>query len=248
MYFQELRLLLSSKLIGVLAFISVVLLNVAPIVARAGTLQVDPVLVEIGAARRTGLVRIRNVETQPITIRAYALDWSQTTGEDVYSENNTDLILSPPVFTIPGGGTQNLRMGPRRSTVIGRAYRLMIEEVPEARIAGAVQVAIRLNIPLYVNVPAGASANLIWSASRSADGRYVVEATNTGKGYVRLERSAVTAATGLTIGDDVNLGTVLPASTRRWILKSGALVSNPEALRRISRVSSATSSQPVRRN
>lgn len=203
--------------------------------AAAGTLQVNPVLVEIGANRRTGLVTLRNAEQQPITIRAYALDWSQATGEDVYTENRTDLILSPPVFTIPPGGTQNLRVGQRRPTPAPRAYRLMIEEVPEARIAGAVQVAIRLNLPLYVNLPPDPVTKLVWSASRSADGRYVVRAVNRGKGYVRLDPAAARVATGLAIGEDLNLGTVLPGATRRWTLGSAVSVSDAATLGRILR-------------
>lgn len=216
--------------------------------AAAGTLQVDPVLIEIGAAHRTGLVRIRNAENQPITIRAYALDWSQRAGEDVYTENKTDLILSPPVFTIAAGGTQNLRVGPRVPSASGRTYRLMIEEVPEARVAGAVQVAIRLNIPLYINTPAGTPTDLDWSASRAADGRYVVGATNRGTGYVRIDRPAAVTATGLAIGEDVRLGTVLPGATRSWTLKPGVATANAASLARILRAAGETAPQPVRRN
>ena len=36
----------------------------------SGTLQVNPVLLEVGAGRRTATVTLRNEEAAPITIRA----------------------------------------------------------------------------------------------------------------------------------------------------------------------------------
>ena len=99
--------------------------------AAAGTLQVDPITVELSADRKVASVKIRNEEAAPVTIRAYVLTWTQEGGEDVYEESSS-LILSPPVFTIKGGGTQLVRVGLRNPAAAGKAYRLIVEEVPEA--------------------------------------------------------------------------------------------------------------------
>ena len=108
--------------------------------ALAGTLQINPVLLEVDASRRTALVTLRNVESEPVTIRSYALAWNQEGGEDAYAETSA-LIVSPPIFTIPAGGTQLVRIGLRSPAAARQAYRLIIEEVPEARPAEGIRVA-----------------------------------------------------------------------------------------------------------
>jgi fimbrial chaperone protein len=183
--------------------------------AAAGSLQVDPIRLEINAGRRTATLRVRNEEQSPVTIRAYALDWSQPEGEDRYVET-TGVIASPPIFTIPGGGTQLIRVGLRNPAGGPRAYRLMVEEVPQASPGGGVRVALRLNLPLFVSMQPGTAAELGWSAARGADGRWTVEATNSGRNYVRVEPAAAEAATGIDFADGTNLGVVLPGSRRRW--------------------------------
>lgn len=183
--------------------------------AAAGTLQVNPVLLEIGAARRTGSVTVRNVEDVPVTIRAYPLAWRQDGGADHYDETQA-VIVSPPVFTIPPGGTQIVRVGLRRPSAAPQPYRLIIEEIPEANQGSGIRVALRLNIPLYASVPAGAPADLQWSASRQADGQWAIEARNPGGGWVRVDARAARAATGIVFEDGFAFGTVLPGGARRW--------------------------------
>lgn len=186
-----------------------------PAPSLAGTLQVNPVLVEVNAGRRTATVTVRNQEATPVTIRAYPLAWTQTDGEDIYEESSA-LIVSPPIFTIAPGATQMVRIGLRTPSAAPQAFRLIIEEVPEANDGGGIRVALRLNLPFYSMMAPGAPADLRWSASRRADGGWNVEAVNGGPGYVRLDAAMAQAATGLEFGDHVNFGTILPGATRRW--------------------------------
>jgi fimbrial chaperone protein len=194
--------------------------------AQAGSLSVDPIRLEITQGRRTATVRVRNQEQLPVTIRAYALTWSQVDGEDRY-EDSSAVIVSPPIFTIPAGGTQLIRVGLRTPSADPRAFRLMVEEVPQASRGGGVQVALRLNLPLFAMMSAGTAADLAWAASRGADGRWTVEAINSGSRYVRVEPAAAEAATGVDFDNSANLGVVLPGSRRRWVVGSApALLDN----------------------
>ncbi|HEX8191411.1 MAG TPA: fimbria/pilus periplasmic chaperone [Allosphingosinicella sp.] len=188
-----------------------------PGAARAGSLSVDPIRLEITQGRRTATLRVRNQEQAPVTIRAYALAWSQVDGEDRY-EDSAAVIVSPPIFTIPAGGTQLIRVGLRNPSADPRAYRLMVEEVPQASPGGGVQVALRLNLPLFAMMNAGTAAELGWAASRGADGRWTVEAVNNGSNYVRVEPAAAEAATGVDFDNNANLGVVLPGSRKRWVV------------------------------
>jgi len=183
--------------------------------ASAGTLQVNPVLVEITTDRRTASVTVRNEEAVPITIRAYSLIWDQAGGQDNYGET-AEVIVSPPVATIAPGASQLVRVGLRQPASGPRAYRLIIEEVPEANPGGGVRVALRLNLPLYVQTAAGDVAQLRWSARRHSDGGWSFEASNPGTGYARLSADVARAATGVRFDNTIHFGTVLPGATRRW--------------------------------
>lgn len=187
---------------------------VAPIPAAAGTLQVDPIRLEIGQERRTASVVVRNLEDVPVTIRAYPLAWTQEGGEDVYADSSA-VIVSPPVFTIPAGGTQMVRVGLRAPSQRPQAYRLMIEEVPEANPGAGIQVALRLNLPLFSSLPAGQPADIAWSARRAPDG-WRIEAANRGPGYVRIEPEQAAAATGIRFPEGTGFGVVLPGASRAW--------------------------------
>jgi fimbrial chaperone protein len=202
--------------------------------AAAGTLQVNPVLITIDRDHRTGTVTVRNVEAAPVTIRAYSLAWHQAGGSDNYEESGA-VIVSPPIFTIAPGGTQLVRVGLRNQAAGPQAYRLIIEEVPEATPMDGVRVALRLNIPLYAMIRAGDPALLRWSAERAAGGGWVIVAENPGSGYVRLGADAARNATGVRFDDTVNFGTVLPGATRRWPVPPQLRIEDAARFRQIQR-------------
>lgn len=218
----------------------------APAPAFAGSLQIDPIRLEINASRRTATLRVTNQEQAPVAIRAYALTWSQVDGEDRYEETSA-VIVSPPIFTIPAGATQLIRVGLRNPSGEARAYRLMVEEVPQASPGGGVQVALRLNLPLFVAMQAGTAADLGWSASRGADGRWTVEASNRGRNYVRVEPAAARAATGVEFGANVNLGVVLPGSRRRWVVGGEPAIHDRSRFASIQQVAGRADAQPAPR-
>lgn len=191
--------------------------------ALAGTLRVNPVRLEINGDRRSATVTVRNDEKVPVTIRVYALTWDQVDGEDRYGESAA-LIASPPISTIAPGATQLVRVGLRNASAGGRAYRVIIEEVPAASPAGGIQVALRLNLPLFADMTAGSPRQIGWSASRGENGSWVVEAANPTGTYVRIEPADAAAATGIS-QDGAPFGVVLPNSRRRWVVAE-ANVSN----------------------
>jgi fimbrial chaperone protein len=192
--------------------------------ALAGTLQVNPILVQVDAGRRTATVTVRNEEAAPVTIRAYPLAWRQAGGDDHYDQTSA-VIVSPPIFTIPAGGTQLVRVGLRRPGGNPEAYRLIVEEVPEARSGAGVQVALRLNLPFYSSLVAGDPGQLRWNARRTQTG-IEVEVTNTGTGFIRVDAEMARAAIGIEFGDEIAFGTVLPGATRRWRVLSASRVAD----------------------
>jgi fimbrial chaperone protein len=217
----------------------------APLIAppaHAGTLQINPVLLEVNGSRRTALITLRNEESTPVTVRTYALEWRQQGGEDVYAETSA-VIVSPPIFTIPAGGTQLIRVGLRSASAPPQAYRLIVEEVPDARPGDGIRVLLRLNLPLYSSVPAGDPAVVRWSAWRDHDGSWMLEAVNPGAGYVRLNPDLARSATGVGVADGITLGTVLPGATRRWSLGPQIDIQDNAKFQRIARTQARTQSR-----
>jgi fimbrial chaperone protein len=213
--------------------------------AAAGTLTVNPILVEIGTARRAGSVTVQNLENVPVTIRAYPLSWNQADGQDHY-EDTSAVIVSPPVFTIPAGGTQIVRVGLRQASPTPQSYRLMIEEVPPAEAGGGIRVALRLNLPLYSNLPQGPQTDVAWSATRQADGQWSLEARNSGPGWVRIDAAAAKRATGIEFEDGFGFGTVLPGATRRWSIGPDPRIGDNARFQQIRTGNDGASSTPPR--
>jgi fimbrial chaperone protein len=222
--------------------IPLLMLLVAIEPAHAGSLQVDPIMLELSQTRRTTTLRITNREPVPVTIRTHALSWSQPAGADLYQETN-DVIVSPPIFTIPGNGFQVVRIGLRPSTASAGGYRIIVEEVPAAH-PGTVQVALRLDLPLLAMLPTGTMRDLSWTAMREADGGWTLEAENRGAGAVRIAPADAAAATGISENANIHYGTVLPHSRRRWHLAARPPLRNPTLFQTIVRNGDADHGRP----
>lgn len=205
-------------------------IGVGAMPAHAGALEVDPVRVDLSRDRKTASITIKNVEGRPVTIRAYPLAWSQPDGEDRY-DDTAGVIVSPPVFTIPAGATQIVRVGLRSAAAAGNSYRLMVEEVPEANPEPGIRVALRLNLPLFAMVEQGKPADLSWSAWRENDGSWTVEAANPGAAFVRVEREDALKLAGVEF--ERAPGVVLPRSSKRWSIGPKPVVHDDMIFRRI---------------
>ena len=127
------------------------------------------------------------------------------------------MIVSPPVFTI---AARRHPVGPRRAAQPGRrgpAYRLIIEEVPEAapgrrhprRACGSTCRSTRWSRPARRPICAGRRRASPTAAGRSK--RPIPAPAMSGS--TRKRRPAPPASR---FGDDVAFGTVLPGATRQW--------------------------------
>ncbi|HYI48434.1 MAG TPA: molecular chaperone [Allosphingosinicella sp.] len=203
---------------GRLAVISILLLYLlgfAATLASASSFQVDPVSIELIQGRRSASLSIRNRDTQPVAIRVRLYRWTQVDGADVHTETD-DLIASPPIFTIPAGARQLIRIGPRAAST-AFAYRIVLEEIPRPHAAGTgIQVALRVDLPLYVVPQAAGGPDLAWSAWRGADGLVVIEARNGGTRHSQVLGLATVDAAGRRVILSSQMGVVLPGGARRW--------------------------------
>ena len=142
------------------------------------------------------------------------MDWTQENGEDVYTQTK-DVIVSPPIFTMAGGATQLVRVGLRDRTP-GAAYRVILEEIPSEKLEGTrIQVALRLNLPLYVLHKNG-EAKVSWTANRNAEGELVLEGHNDGTRHAQVLELSTFDAQGDEITLSKKMEVVLPGSSIQW--------------------------------
>jgi fimbrial chaperone protein len=198
------------------ATLTLALALAAPAPAAAGTFAINPVNVLLPLDRSAAELRLTNADSNPVTVRVSAYRWTQKDGRDSY-EPTRDVVVSPPIFAVAAGATQLIRIG-TRTRIPGAAYRIVVEEVPGPATGAGINVALRLDLPLYVLSEAHAQAELSWTAQRDAHGRLLVTGHNAGGRHAQILGIVAQDASGRRIAATGAMGVVLPASERSWNL------------------------------
>lgn len=186
----------------------------------AGTFTISPLRVDFNGVVSTAALTVRNEDAAAVVVQAQGALWSQAGGQEAL-EPSRDLLVSPAVFTLPPGGQQLVRVALRRAADPDRelAYRLTLQEVPQAAAPGftGLQVALRLSVPVFVAPAVPAEPSVAWSLQHDADGRLVVTARNDGAAHARIHRFALKTADGAqTVFEQPSVAYVLPGASRRW--------------------------------
>ena len=193
--------------------------------AHAAAVVIWPVDPTIGPGQQATALWVENQSKEPVTLQVRSLGWSQSAGEDHYSDQDA-VVASPPIATVAGMSRQLIRLIRRAPGAGEQSYRLLIDELPlpldpsaPASPTAQLSVQMRYSIPLftYDAASAVASPDLHAKIEQTAAGRYLV-ISNTGARHARLvnlrARSAdrrVTVSAGL-------VGYVLAGQTMRWPL------------------------------
>lgn len=206
--------------------------------ARASELEVAPVLLALEAAQSSATIEIRNRGPSPVTLQVRPFRWSQTQTDDVLTPTS-DLVLSPPIFTVPSGSAQTVRLmlrgDARAGTGAERSYRLLFDELPSSPSReGQVTVVLQMSVPVFVPA-AGAEPALAWTAARSPDGTIVLTATNMGGAWVRVMELEATSGDGrrAEIAARSRSPYVLAGAQRQWIVQGPAAGDDPRLRLRV---------------
>ena len=189
----------------------------------AASLGISPVRVELSPAAPTAALTLRNGGDEPTVVQVRALAWSQQGGEDVY-EPTSEIIVSPPIFTVAGNSAQVVRVGLRRAPDPRRelSYRIYLQEVPGPPQPGVtgLQLALRIGVPVFVKPVQPAKAMLNWRIGREAGGALRVVATNPGEMHVQLTGiklfSAGAEPDAPVLASHESGGYLLPGQSREW--------------------------------
>ena len=209
------------------------LLTIGP--AFAGSIAVNPVRVTLSATQTTGALVVRNSGAEPSVVQLQIVSWSQQEGKDVYVPTK-DLLATPPIFTVPAGGSQTVRVGLRQGSDPRRegSYRLIMQEVPpppKPEFRG-LQVALRLSVPIFVAPAVASSPTLAWRANLTSQGDLNVTAANTGNAHVQVLRFKLSSA-GVELPQTVpsEAAYILPEQHRAWNLKLPSIPAAGSTLR-----------------
>ena len=208
--------------LGLIALGALAVLHASPGRA-AGNLSVSPTRVDLTDAG-TGTVTVRNTGEEASVLQIAVMRWLDSPLPDAL-EPAPHLIAVPPVFVLPAGKQQVVRLAlrDRRRSETERSFRLLLSEVPApaaGKQAGGVRFSLGFNNPVFQK-PAGALAEPIWSIAPGNGGR-VLSVRNDGQAHVQMSAVSVRDPAGATITDLKDAFYLLPGRSRSWRLPAAA--------------------------
>jgi fimbrial chaperone protein len=202
---------------------------------EATSLQIAPVIVNFAPGQTATTIEVTNRGEAPAAIQSRPYLWSQAGDEDTLTPTQ-DVILSPPIFTVPAGASQTVRLLLRGGTADGpeRSYRLLLDEVPPANTGNKqIAMALRVSLPIIVASASSTPATLQWRAERGPSGETELTAVNSGHTYDHVNLIEITLADGshpkvIPRGKNPY---ILPSATRHWIVQGHAGALGPMQLK-----------------
>ncbi len=202
-----------------LAVFSVALTALGWTAAQGSSFSVNPVRVTLSAKQPVAAITVRNSDTEQTVVQLETNAWTQVDGKDTQVPSS-DLLATPPIFTLPPGGSQIVRVGLRNARKFPGevTYRLSLREVPPSSPSmTGLRVALLISMPIFVVPATPVAPDIKWRATRDAEGKVRVTATNTGTAHVQVGKLDLLAS-GDVIGTRSIAEYVLPGNTRNWTL------------------------------
>ncbi len=193
--------------------------------AQAGSLQVEPVLVDVIAPGAASTVTLRNEGATPINAQIRVFRWSLVDGQEKL-EPTDDVVASPPSVTLTPKGhyiTRIVRVS--KQPVTGEeSYRLLVDQIPDAaeQKNGAVNLMVRYSIPVFFGAPDKKSPTVSWSLAIKGD-KLTLTAHNYGERRLRISALSLKDANGKSISFGNGLaGYALGQSAKSWTAAANA--------------------------
>lgn len=156
--------------------------------AVAGTLQVEPVLVDVTAPGAASTVTLRNEGTAAIDAQIRVFKWAIVNGKEQLTPTS-DVVASPPSVTLTPKGQYVARIvRVSKQPVAGEeSYRLMVDQLPDLsqQRNGAVNLMVRYSIPVFFGAPNKKMPTVAWSVATQGD-KVTLTAHNSGDRRLRI--------------------------------------------------------------
>ena len=198
---------------------------------QAASLSVSPVVITLDGSESIAAMTLKNNGDDTVVMQASVNAWSIRNNAEHYEANDA-LIVSPPVFQLAPGKSQIVRVGLSDTAPqsVEQSFRVFLEQSPAtpsdndatadstaSNEPQAVQMLLRIGIPVFVKAAGTSSSNLVWSAKRLANGHVQIEAENQGNAHNKISTLSVIDQ-GKTVASAKQLSYILPGSRRHWVL------------------------------
>lgn len=189
--------------------------------ALADSLRVNPVRIFLSAQTPIAVLKVHNGGTVATVMQLEGVSWQQSAGEDIFVPTR-EILATPPIFTVPPGGTQIVRVGLWRQTDSRRelTYRLFLQEVPTgAAKEDKIRILWRFGIPVFV-APDGTTPKplLEWRAVETSQKTLRIEAINQGDAHVLISSFSLAATDGSLLAEQQGMNYLLPEQGHHWLI------------------------------
>lgn len=193
---------------------------------QAGSFVVNPVRATLSTSNAVSAHTVSNSGREPALLQVEIMEWTQQDGKDVYTPSR-EIIASPPIVTVPAGGSQMIRVGLRRAPDPQRelAFRMYVQEVPPPATTGfqGLQVALRLGIPVFIAPDVAQPPALAWQLYRTAKGQLEVDLKNSGNTHVQVFNLRLVRPDGTELASQKTATYILSGQNRNWQIKDSSV-------------------------
>jgi fimbrial chaperone protein len=185
----------------------------------AGSFSVKPTRIFLKDVPQIVLT-VGNAGETEVFIQTELMAWSQKDEKDVYTTSR-EILVSPPMFKIPAGGEQTVRVRLMRgdASKLERTYRLFLQEVPQTQPNQAVvATTLKMGVPIFIQPENLDLAKFAWQATRTADG-VRVNVSNTTNSHIQFTGLKLSTPDGKLLSDEKVFTYVLPGQNYHWDIK-----------------------------
>ena len=195
-------------------------------VVSAGSFGISPVIVNLSAKQKISKITLSNPGTKPISVQLESMNWSQQEGKDVFTPTR-EILVNPPIFTVPANGSQTIRIGLRRPPDAKRelSYRIFLQELPPQESAGfqGTMMLMRLSLPVFISPEVKSKQLLRWHVAQTPSGTLKVSLINDGNVHIKINNLQLQLPSK--VQSWVNqepFQYVLPGQSRDWIMSTNS--------------------------
>jgi fimbrial chaperone protein len=194
--------------------------------ATAASVSVNPVRATLSAKRPVAALTVTNTSGTSAVFQLQAMSWSQQDGKNVYTPSK-EILATPPIFTIPAGASQLVRVGLRRAADPRQelSYRLYLQEIrpPPKPGFNGLQMSLRLGLPVFVLPLADTSPILRWQATAIEPGTIRITATNAGNVHMHIVDFQLLQSVGAApLATRQTASYVMPGQSMAWDVEASA--------------------------
>ncbi|HUN83564.1 MAG TPA: fimbria/pilus periplasmic chaperone [Terracidiphilus sp.] len=186
--------------------------------AEAQALSVQPVNVFLAPGQRATTVTVSNQGTSKTAVQIRAYSWKQQNGDDQLTASD-QVVISPPIATIPPGGNQVVRLILRLPPLEGDqefSYRIIVDQIPPPAEPGIVHIVLRLSIPIFAEPTKRAAPNVQFHLEVN-DGELYLVGINNGLRHDVLRDIELSTSDGRKLKPVPGSSPyILAGATRRW--------------------------------